>query len=58
MITAGDGTSVIWSRITYKYTSPISYFLTGSRTWTSDFYLKPRRVLQVPITGSPAGCNT
>jgi Flp pilus assembly protein TadG len=58
MITPGDGTSVIWARVTYKYTSPLSYFMTGSRTWTNDFYLKPRRVLQVPITGAPAGCNT
>ena len=58
MITAGDGTSVIWSRVTYKYTSPISWYLTGNRTWTTDFYSKPRRVLQVPVTGTPSGCNT
>ena len=58
MITAGDGSSVIWSKITYTYTSSISYFLIGARTWTNNFYLKPRRVLQVPITGTPSGCNT
>jgi Flp pilus assembly protein TadG len=58
LITAGDGTSVIWARITYAYNSPISYFLVGTKNWTNNFYLKPRRVLQIPITGSPTGCNT
>ena len=58
LITAGDGTSVIWARITYAYNSPISYFLVGTKNWSNDFYLKPRRVLQIPITGTPSGCNT
>lgn len=58
LITAGDGSSVIWSRITYAYNSPISYFLVGTKNWTNDFYEKPRRVLQIPVTGSPANCNT
>ena len=61
-LTAGDGTSVIWSQITYKYTSPLSYFLPGTRTWTNNFYLKPRRVLQIPFSGAPAtagaSCNS
>ena len=57
LITAGDGTSVIWSKITYAYVSPISYFLVGTKNWTNNFYLKPRRVLQIPITGTPTGCN-
>ena len=58
LITAGDGSSVIWGRITYAYNSPISYFLIGTKNWTNDFYEKPRRVLQIPITGTPANCNT
>lgn len=58
LITAGDGSSVIWSKVTYTYTSSISYFLVGAKTWTNNFYLKPRRVLQIPITGTPSGCNT
>jgi Flp pilus assembly protein TadG len=58
LITAGDGTSVIWAKISYTYTSPISYFLIGAKNWTNNFYLKPRRVLQIPITGTPSGCNT
>ena len=58
LITAGDGTSVIWAKITYAYNSPISYFLIGTKNWTNNFYLKPRRVLQIPITGTPSGCNT
>jgi Flp pilus assembly protein TadG len=58
LITAGDGTSVIWSKVTYAYNSPISYFLVGTKNWTNNFYLKPRRVLQIPITGTPSGCNT
>lgn len=58
LITAGDGTSVIWARITYAYNSPISYFLVGTKNWSNNFYLKPRRVLQIPITGTPSGCNT
>jgi Flp pilus assembly protein TadG len=58
LITAGDGTSVVWAKITYAYVSPISYFLIGTKNWTNNFYLKPRRVLQVPVTGTPSGCNT
>lgn len=58
LITAGDGSSVIWSKITYAYKSPISYFLTGTQNWTNNFYLKPRRVLQIPITAGTTGCNT
>lgn len=60
-ITAGDGTSVIWAKVTYKYTSPLSYFITGTQNWTNNFYLKPRRVLQIPYSGtptSPATCNS
>lgn len=61
LLTAGSGGSVIWSRVTYKYTSFLSYFLHGTKTWTNDFYAKPRRVLQVPYTSSPASaagtCN-
>ncbi len=43
LISSGDGTSVIWSKITYAYHSPLSYFLTGTQNWTNNFYLKPRR---------------
>jgi Flp pilus assembly protein TadG len=58
LITAGDGGSVIWSKITYAYTSPLSYFLTGTQNWTNNFYLKPRRVLQIPLAPGSAGCTT
>lgn len=53
LITAGGGGSVIWSKITYSYSSRLNYFLNGPITWTSNFYSKPRRVLQVPLTGNP-----
>jgi Flp pilus assembly protein TadG len=58
LIKAGGGGSVIWSKITYAYNSPISYFLIGTQNWTNNFYLVPRRVLQIPITAGTAGCNT
>lgn len=54
VLTAGSGGSVIWSRVTYKYTSFLNYFLPGTATWTNDFYGKPRRVLQIPYSSSPA----
>jgi len=52
---------VIWSRVTYRYNSFLVYYLPAWSTWTEDFYLKPRRVLQIPITSkatAPAVCNT
>jgi Flp pilus assembly protein TadG len=54
LIEAGKGGSVVWTRVTYKYTSFLNYFLRGTQTWTNDFYTKPRRVLQVPYSSSPA----
>lgn len=50
----GKGGSVIWSRVTYKYSSFLTYFLPATSNWTNDFYAKPRRVQQVPYTSSPA----
>ena len=61
VLTAGSGGSVIWSRVTYRYNSFLTYFLPAWSNWTNDFYLKPRRVLQIPISGqatAPAVCNT
>ena len=55
LITAGGGGSVIWSSITYSYTSPFHYFL-GSASWKSAFYSKPRRVPQIPLSGVVTGC--
>jgi len=57
VLTAGSGGSVIWSRVTYNYTSFLNYFLHGTMNWTNDFYAKPRRVLQVPYTSSPASAS-
>ncbi|MES2254333.1 MAG: TadE/TadG family type IV pilus assembly protein [Pseudomonadota bacterium] len=60
-IVAGKGGSVIWSRVTYRYNSFLVYYLPAWTTWTNDFYLKPRRVLQIPISSAataPAVCNT
>jgi len=54
VLTAGSGGSVIWSRVTYKYKSVLTYFLPATSTWTNDFYTKPRRVAQIPYTSSPA----
>ena len=50
----GKGGSVIWSRVTYQYSSFLTYFLPATSNWTNDFYAKPRRVLQVPDNSSPA----
>ncbi|MBN9554279.1 MAG: pilus assembly protein [Alphaproteobacteria bacterium] len=61
LLAAGSGGSVIWSRVTYRYNSFLSYFLPTWTTWTNDFYLKPRRVLQIPLASapsSPAVCNS
>lgn len=57
ILTAGSGGSVIWSRVTYKYKSALTYFLPATSTWTNDFYAKPRRVAQVPYTSSPASAS-
>jgi Flp pilus assembly protein TadG len=60
IITAGQGGSVIWSRVTYRYNSFLVYFLPQWTTWTNDFYSKPRRVLQIPLSTAataPAKCN-
>jgi Flp pilus assembly protein TadG len=51
---AGKGGSVIWSRVSYDYNSTLSYFLVGTHVWNNDFYLNPRRVLQIPLSGSPS----
>jgi len=47
-----SGGSVIWSRVTYQYTSFLSYFLPGTKSWSNDFYVKPRRVLQIPYSST------
>jgi Flp pilus assembly protein TadG len=61
LITQGGGGSVIWSHITYDYTSNLSWFLVGMIPWKNDFYLTPRRVLQIPYSPNPASalgtCN-
>lgn len=61
LIEAGKGGSVIWSRVTYRYNSFLSYFLADWTNWTNDFYLKPRRVLQIPYSANPVSalgtCN-
>jgi Flp pilus assembly protein TadG len=48
-----SGGSLILAEITYSYNSPISYFLTGTRVLTNNFYSHPRQVLQIPMSG---GC--
>jgi len=61
LIVAGNGGSVIWSRVAYRYNSFLSYFLAPWTNWTNDFYLKPRRVLQIPYSANPVSalgtCN-
>jgi Flp pilus assembly protein TadG len=61
-ITPGDGTSVIWAEVVYTYNSPLKYFIPSAMTWTNDFYSKPRRVMQIPFSGTPtssgATCNS
>ena len=56
LMTPGDGGSVIWSKVTYNYTSPLHYLL-GPMTWESDFYSKPRRVPQIPLSGAIPSCS-
>jgi Flp pilus assembly protein TadG len=60
LITAGGGGSVIWGKITYSYTSPLNYFLHGAQPWVSNFYARPRRVLQIPLSlsGNPTALGT
>ena len=60
-ITPGDGTSVIWAEVKYTYNSPMKYFIPSALNWSNDYYLKPRRVLQIPFSGTPtapASCNS
>ena len=40
--------SVIVAEIAYNYASPTSQVITGPINLTSNFYTKPRRVLQIP----------
>jgi hypothetical protein len=56
LMTPGDGGSVIWSKVTYNYTSPLNYLL-GPMAWESDFYSKPRRVPQIPLSGAIPSCS-
>jgi Flp pilus assembly protein TadG len=51
MMTSGG--SLILAEITYSYSSPISYFLTGTRTLSNNFYSHPRQIAQIPMSG---GC--
>jgi Flp pilus assembly protein TadG len=41
------GSSVIVAEAEYTYTSPIGEFLTGGLTFTSTYYLRPRRTSAV-----------
>ena len=42
-------TSVIVAEVQYTYTSPVSYYITGSITLSDTFYLRPRQSLQVTL---------
>ncbi|MEQ9143097.1 MAG: pilus assembly protein [Parvibaculaceae bacterium] len=41
------GSSVIVAEATYTYTSPIGEYLTGGLTFSTRYFLRPRRVVQV-----------
>lgn len=36
-------TQLIWSEISYGYTSPVSQFITGTMTLTDQFFARPRQ---------------
>jgi hypothetical protein len=44
------GDSVIQADVSYTYTSPIMQVLPSPLTYADSFYLKPRRVSQVPYS--------
>jgi Flp pilus assembly protein TadG len=44
----GPGGSVIVAEVTYAYDSPFADYFIGGVTLTDTFYVKPRRVLQIP----------
>lgn len=54
LVTSGGGGSVIFTEVTYNYSSPAGYLIYGTRPLHDSFYLRPRRTAQ--ITRSANGC--
>jgi Flp pilus assembly protein TadG len=50
LVTSGGGGSVILAEVTYAYSSPVGKLIYGGMNLTARFYLRPRRVAQVPRT--------
>lgn len=42
------GSTIIMAEVTFTYTSPFGQFLTNGISVDDQFYLRPRRVVQVP----------
>lgn len=49
-----EGESLIMTETTYKYATPVRYVMEDLTTFTSRFYLRPRRVDNVLCTDCPA----
>lgn len=47
----GRGESVIWTRVTYQYTSPISFFITGAVTMAESAFARPRLARRISLNG-------
>jgi Flp pilus assembly protein TadG len=54
LVTNGSGASVIFTEVTYNYSSPAGYLIYGTWPLHDQFYLRPRRAAQ--ITRSANGC--
>jgi Flp pilus assembly protein TadG len=47
LVTSGGGGSVIFTEVTYMYTSPAGHLIYGQIPLTDKFYLAPRRTAQI-----------
>jgi Flp pilus assembly protein TadG len=50
-------TQLIWSEITYAYTSPMSHFITGTLTLTDQFFARPRQSSTICRPPSVTSCS-
>lgn len=48
-----NGESLVMAETTYVYTSPIKYLMPAATTFSSAFYLRPRRVEKVTCSDCP-----
>ncbi|MBY0448237.1 MAG: pilus assembly protein [Hyphomonadaceae bacterium] len=45
------GDSVIWTRVTYQYTSPVGFFISGPVTMAEAAFARPRLARRISLNG-------